>query len=49
MWDLNEDEEAVEGRKRQTEEVRGDARIMELRGLWEVWSVYGMAIVKLRM
>ena len=32
MWDLNEDEEAVEGRKRQTEEVRGDARIMELRG-----------------
>jgi len=32
MWDLNEDEEAVEGRKRQTEEVRGDVRIMELRG-----------------
>jgi hypothetical protein len=32
MWDLNEDEEVVERRKRDTEVVRGDVRIMELRG-----------------
>jgi hypothetical protein len=32
MWDLTEDEEAIEGRKRATEAVRSDGRILELRG-----------------
>lgn len=32
MWDLTEDEEAIEGRKRATELVRSDGRILELRG-----------------
>jgi len=46
MWDLNEDEESVENRKRATELVRSDGRIVELRsgiesalgGLVSVWN-----------
>jgi hypothetical protein len=46
MWDLNEDEESIENRKRATEAGRSDARIVELRsgiesalaGLVSVWN-----------
>lgn len=46
MWDLTEDEESVESRKRATETVRSDGRIVELRsgiesalgGLVNVWN-----------
>jgi len=46
MWDLTEDEESVESRKRATEMVRSDGRIVELRsgieralgGLVNVWN-----------
>ena len=46
MWDLTEDEESVESRKRATEMVRSDGRIVELRsgiesalgGLVSVWN-----------
>jgi len=46
MWDLAEDEESVESRKRATELVRSDGRIVELRsgienalgGLVSVWN-----------
>ena len=32
MWDLTEDEDDVARRQRNTELVRGDVRILELRG-----------------
>jgi hypothetical protein len=32
MWDLTEDEDDVAKRQRNTELVRGDGRILELRG-----------------
>jgi hypothetical protein len=46
MWDLNEDEESIENRKRATEAGRSDGRIVELRsgiesalgGLVSIWN-----------